>query len=184
VSFDPFSAVAAKIYAGLLGGVLAIAAVQTVRIEGLWFIDGLQQLLADERAALKSERDGREEDREGWEQQVADAVAAKARAERKSQEIATDAQTTHDALQADNAGLRAYLAANRLRSETGGPAVPGTAPDYGTGLPAGTTAGALVAASEADLIRCDASYVYATSAYDWAAGLIASGLAVTGAPKP
>lgn len=184
MSFNPFSAVTAKIYAGLLGGMLTVAAVQTVRIEGLWFIEGLQQQLTDERAALKSERDDREEDRAAWEQQVADAVAAKARAERKSQEIAIDAQTTHDALQADNAGLRAYVAANRLRPQASGPAAPGTAQDYGPGVSAGAASSSLVAASEADLIRCDASYVYAASAHDWAQGLIVSGLAVGGMPKP
>lgn len=117
-------------------------------------------------------------DRAEWNRNVAAAKAATAEAERKSQEIAHDAQTTHDALLADNAGLRDYIAAHRVRSEAGSaPASTGATQDHGSPVPVEPAASSLVAVTEADLGACDADYAYARSAYEWAQGLIAKDLA-------
>lgn len=175
----PFSALAAKIYAGLFGAALALIAVQTVRIEGLWFITGLKEKLETARTDLATERTGRADDRNEWARQVATATAAREAAEQTSKEIATDAQASHESLLADNAGLREYIASHRLQQ--GGPA--GTAASVGaTGdlaarLPEATTTGAIVAISEADLRACDADYAYAVSAYEFGQQLIAEQLA-------
>lgn len=176
---NPFTAVTSKIYAGLFGAALALVAVQTVRIEGLWSIHGLEDQLAGARSALAMEKAGRAADLEDWRRQVAAAQAAKRAAELTSKEIATDAQASHDALLADNAGLREYIAAHRLpaaraRADAGAPA--GAAGDHGTRVPAPASAGAVVAASEADLVACDTDYGYAAAAHEWAQRLITGGL--------
>ncbi|WP_395393025.1 hypothetical protein WBP07_17820 [Novosphingobium sp. BL-8A] len=118
-------------------------------------------------------------DRAEWNRNVAAAKAATAAAEQKSQEIAHDAQESHDALLADNAGLRDYIAAHRVRSETGSaPTSSSTAQDNGSAVPVEPATGSLVAVTEADLGVCDADYAYARSAYEWAQGLISKDLAV------
>ena len=129
------------------------------------------------KASLATEKEGRKADRAEWDRKVAAAKAVTAAAERKSQEIAHNAQQTHDTLLADNAGLRSYIAAHRLRpgQSAGSPA--GASQDHGAAVSDDATAGALVAVSEADLAACDASFVYAQSAYQWAQGLIIEGLA-------
>ncbi|PZQ56284.1 MAG: hypothetical protein DI555_06630 [Novosphingobium pentaromativorans] len=179
MALNPFSALAAKIYAGLFGGALALVAVQTVRIDGLWFITGLEEKLKTARTDLATERTGRADDRKDWAHQVAAATAARKAAEQTSKEIATDAQASHESLLADNAGLREYIASHRLQSGngTGAAASASTADDIAAGLPETAAAGTLVAASEADLHVCDADYAYAVSAYEFGQGLIASGLA-------
>lgn len=176
---NPFSALAAKIYAGLFGASLALVVLQTVRIEGLWFVTGLEEKLGGAREALIDEKAERETERADWRNQVATAVAARAAAETKSKEIATDAQASHDALAADNAGLRDYIARNSLRSTSAGAsaAAAGAAGDLGSGLPTEPAGPALVATSEADLVTCDDAYVYAAGAYQFAKELIAGGLA-------
>lgn len=178
MSINPFSALAAKIYAGLFGAALGLAALQTIRIDGLWFITGLEGKLATVRTELANETAGRATDRADWRRQVEAAEVARVAAERKSQEIASNAQSTRDALAADNSGLRDYIADHRLRDAAGtAPAASaGASADRGTGLPAPSTAGAFVATSEADLVACDADYVYAAGAYEFAERLIASGL--------
>jgi len=178
MSINPFSALTAKIYAGLFGAALSMAALQTIRIDGLWFITGLDEKLAKVRTELADEKTGRATDRADWRRQVEAAEVARAAAERKSQEIASNAQSTRDALAADNSGLLDYIADHRLRDAAGtAPAASTSAgADRGTGIPAPGTAGAFVATSEADLVACDADYVYAAGAYEFAQGLIASGL--------
>ena len=47
--FNPFSALASRIYGAIALAALAFAAVQTVRINGFLWIDGLEQQLADAR---------------------------------------------------------------------------------------------------------------------------------------
>lgn len=176
---NPFTAVTSKIYAGLFGAALALVAVQTVQIEGLWFIHGLEDQLAGARSALAIEKAGRVADLEDWRRQVAAAKAAKRAAELTSKEIATDAQASHEALLADNAGLREYIAAHRLPAIAGAAAAAsaGAAGNHDPGVPAPASVGAVVAASEADLVACDRDYGYAVGAYDWAQRLIAGGLA-------
>ena len=176
---NPFSALAAKIYAGLFGASLALVAVQTIRIDGLWFITGLEEKLAKARTDLSDEKAGRAADRADWRRQVEAAEAARVAADRKSQEIASDAQSTRDALAADNAGLLDYIAAHRLRGGAGAAAtaLAGASGDHGAGLPAPASASAFVATSETDLVTCDADYVYAAGAYQFVQGLIAGDLA-------
>lgn len=145
---------------------------------GLW--NGKADAIAQRdraRAALTKEQAARKVDRAEWNRQVADAIAAKAAAERQSQEIATDAQVSHDALAADNAGLRRYVAAHRLRDKAGSGTAASATDDVGAALPADAPARTLVAADEADLLACDRAYVYAVGAYEWARGLIAERLA-------
>lgn len=177
MGFNPLSALAAKIYAGLFVGALSFAAVQTVRIEGLWFITGLEQKLVSARTALADEKTDRKADADAWRGQVLAAKAATIAAERKSQETAFNAQTFHDALAADNAGLRDYIAARRLRAGGNPAAATRTTDDLGAGIPATAAGRAIVAADEADLAACDANYIYAASAHGWARKLIAAGLA-------
>lgn len=130
------------------------------------------------KASLASERDSRKADRAEWNRKVAAANAATAAAQRKSQEIAHDAQEVHDTLLADNAGLRGYIATHRVRGQAGSAAASArAAEDHGAAVPDGAPGGAFVAVTERDLGVCDASYAYARSAYDWAQGSIAEGLA-------
>lgn len=179
MALNPFSVLAAKIYAGLFGAALALVAVQTVRVSGLWFITGLEEKLETARTNLVTERTGRADDRAEWARQVATANAAREAAEQTSKEIATDAQASHETLLADNAGLREYIASHRL--QRGGPvgaaASTGAAGDFAARLPEATAAGAIVATSEADLRACDADYAYAVSAYEFGQQLIAEKLA-------
>lgn len=145
---------------------------------GLW--NGKTKAVAERDAArfsLRGEKNGREDDRAKWANQVADAIAARKAAERKSQEIATDAQVSHAMLAADVAGLRSFIVANRLRAESHPAAAAVATDDHGAAVPDATAAVAFVATSEADLVTCDALYAYARPAYEWAQGLIAKGLA-------
>lgn len=77
---------------------------------------------------------------------------------------------------ADNAGLRDYIAAHRVRQSAGASAAAPAEAD-GAEVHADPANAALVAVSEADLNSCDASFVYARSTYEWAQGLIAQDLA-------
>lgn len=121
------------------------------------------------KASLASEKDGRKADRAEWDRKVAAANAATAAAQRKSQEIAHDAQQSHGALLADNAGLRSYIATHRVRGQAGSAAASaGTAEDQGAAISDGTAASTLVAVTESDLENCDAAYAYARGAYEWA----------------
>lgn len=152
-----------------------------------WQWSGKQEALVGRDAArelLTKEKTGRKADRAEWDRRVATAKAATAAAVAKSKEIASHAQATHDVLAADAAGLRRYIAAHRLRPETGSPVAARAADDLGATVPAVTAPGALVAASETDLLACDAAYVYATSAYEWTRGLIASELAKPERSRP
>ncbi|GEM_PF-6597664 len=179
MALNPFSALAAKIYAGLFGAALALVVVQTVRINGLWFITGLEEKLESVRTDLATERTGRADDRSEWARQVATATAAREAAEQSSKEIATDAQASHESLLADNVGLREYIASHRLQQGDPVSAAASTsaAGDLAAHLPEAAAAGAIVATSESDLRACDADYAYAFSAYEFGQQLIAEKLA-------
>lgn len=131
------------------------------------------------RTSLKAEKDGRKSDQAAWQLQVANAKAQTAAAESKSKEIATDAQASHDALLADNAGLRDYIAAHRLRivPSPGTAVTAGAARDFGAGLPPAGAAGTFVATAETDLVTCNADYAYALGAHQFIQELMAGGLA-------
>jgi hypothetical protein len=145
-----------------------------------WQWSGKQDALGERdkvRVALAAEKSGRKADHADWLHQIDAAKAATAAAEHKSQEIASNAQSTHDALAADNAGLRAYIAGRRLRSGGGVVASARTTDDLGAPVSASATEPALVATDETDLLACDGYYVDLAAAYEWAQGLIQSGLA-------
>ncbi|MYL96434.1 hypothetical protein GR702_01420 [Novosphingobium sp. FGD1] len=129
------------------------------------------------RAALSAEQMGRKADSEAWRRQVTTARAAVAAAKRKSQEIASNAQTTHDALETDNAGLRNYIASRRLRAGSGSAVSTSPADDLGAGVPS-PAAPEAVMADETDLRTCDGNFAYALAAHEWALSLISAGLAV------
>lgn len=143
-----------------------------------WQSNGKEDALGQRdkaRAALTAEQNGRKADRADWQRQVAVAKAIAAAAEHKSQEIASDAQSTRNALAADNAGLRAFIAARRL--QPGGAVAARPADDLGAAVPADESETAFVATDEADLVACDGYFVDLTAAYEWAQGLIRAGLA-------
>lgn len=147
----------------------------------LWQWTGQQnaiQSLQTARSSLTAERAGRKADLAQWQRQVAGAKAATAAAERKSKELATDAQASHKALLADNAGLRNYIAGHRLWSvPSGTAAAAGASGDRGAGLPAEAPTGSFVATAEADLVACDGDYAYAASAHQFVLDLMENGLA-------
>lgn len=145
-----------------------------------WQWSGKEDALAARdtaRTALVSEKKSREADQAAWRRQVAAAQAAAKAAELKSQEIATHAQTSYDAMAADNAGLRAYISDRRLRAGGNPAASAFTTDDLGAAVHGEAARSAFVATDEADLVACDGAYVYAAGAYEWARGLIAEGLA-------
>jgi hypothetical protein len=144
---------------------------------GLW--NGKADAIAQRdraRTALTQEQAARKVDRAGWNRQVADAIAAKVAAEQQSQEIATDAQVSHDALVADNAGLRRYIASRRLRAGSGSRDATSPADDVGAEVPS-RAADETVVADEIDIRTCDGNFTYALAAHEWAHSLISAGLA-------
>lgn len=122
---------------------------------------------------------GRKADQASWAQQVKNANAATALAKKKGEESANEAETYHTQLQADNHGLRDYIAAHRLRSPAARSTPP---PGSGSGVSATvpTQAPALptVAVPDNVINTCDADYTYAASAYQLGQKLISDGLAV------
>lgn len=102
------------------------------------------------------------------------AQAAKAKAEQHYKDLAHDADQNHDALVAQgDARLAAYIASHRVRgaaqanpasaAQGGNPTVPES--------PAQSPVVEGVTITEDDLKICDANYVYARAAHDWANGL-------------
>ena len=111
-----------------------------------------------------------------WDMERAASLAAKAAAETSYRSLADDADARHAAdLAQGNARLAAYMAAHRLRAKAAGPAR--SAADHLAAIPEKPAAGSLMAdpvttvISQADLKICDANYVYARAAHDWANGL-------------
>ncbi|WCT78157.1 hypothetical protein [Novosphingobium humi] len=114
-----------------------------------------------------------------WDAERKAAAAAKSAAETRYRSLADDADARHDAALAQgDARLAAYIAAHRLRPSAPDPARP--AADHPTAIPESPAPGPVmadksaapdIAISEADLKICDADYVYARAAHDWANGL-------------
>ena len=68
IPFNPFSGLMAKIYGAFALVAIAVAGVQTVRIEGVWFIKGYEERLANSEARegqliAASERNAKEQTR-------------------------------------------------------------------------------------------------------------------------
>jgi hypothetical protein len=114
-----------------------------------------------------------------WKRQANAAKVERARLLDKGKETSRDAQTLVDRMSSDNAGLRAYVSAHRLR-DAGQPILSfdPAAADRDPAISSDAAAGALVATSESDLDACDAAWVYAAGAHAFAAGLRSRGLAI------
>lgn len=153
---------------------------------GWWQWSGKREALdqRDEaRTALAACNKGRKADREEWNRKVKAAKDATEKAEKEAQEVARDAQETYRKMRADNAGLRAYIARNRVRGDQSvRPDHPASAGgDPGPGVPADAASETLVAVRESDLVVCDDLYAYSSGAYALLLDLRAKGLAL---PKP
>lgn len=135
----------------------------------------------DARKAVETCKNARRADRAEWNRKVAAAKAATEKAAREAKEVARDAQETYRKMRADNDGLRAYIARNRLPRKAG-PATPASSGgDNGPGLPPDPASETLVAVRESDLVVCDDLYAYSSGAYALLLDLRAKGLAL---PKP
>jgi hypothetical protein len=132
---------------------------------------------ADYRDRLSTEQTGRKADRADYDRKFAAAQAVAAKARKDAQEIAGEADKTHDALLADNAGLERYIADHRVRAK----ACAADSARAGSGQAAGVSAQSAalprVEVSSDALKVCDADYAYARSAYDWGQDLMVKGLA-------
>lgn len=139
----------------------------------LWLYSGK----ADYREKYANEQQGRKADRAEWDRKVALAQAAADKARKDAQEIAGEADKTHDALLADNAGLERYIADHRVQPKACAAASGGSGGGPIAGVPPEPAAVPVVAISEPDIRSCDSAYVYALSAYQWGQDLMAKGLA-------
>lgn len=131
----------------------------------------------DYRERLDAQIAGRKADRAEWDRKVALAKAAEDKARKDAQEIAGEADKTHDALLADNAGLERYIAEHRVQPKACAADPAGSGSGEAAGVFAEPAADAVVAISEPDIRACDGAYVYAQSSYEWAQSLMAKGLA-------
>lgn len=133
--------------------------------------------LQSAKAEIKAEQAGRKADRAEWDRKVALAKAAEDKARKDAQETAIEADTTHDALLADNAGLERYIADHRVSAKACA-ADPARSGEGGAaGVPQEPAALPRVEVSEDALKVCDQNYAYARAAFDWGQGLVAKGLA-------
>ncbi len=128
IPFNPFSALASKVYAGLAVASLTFAAVQTVRIEGLrlWPLSIEGYAAANARLAGDIERI-----KDAQDEALAKAVAARNAAENQSAELARKADQDDKTIDDLRAGAARFAAARayRLRPEAaGGPASGAAAP--------------------------------------------------------
>lgn len=107
IPFNPFSGLTAKIYGGIALLAIAFACVQTVRIEGFWFIDGYV-------------KEGRKKDKritdliDASEKAAKIALAEKTRIEAENERKAQHALVQYKKLSADyDARLASWLRKNR-----------------------------------------------------------------------
>lgn len=123
--FNPFSALTSKIFAGVAIFALTLAAIQTIRLEGFFFFDGVIEKLEKERAAHITTKVG-----------YANAQLAAAELNRhqvaaikeRYDAIATETENEYEKRLADNrAALRQWMRTK---------AAPSIAQSTGTGSPA------------------------------------------------
>lgn len=166
IPFNPFSALASKIYGAVAIAALTFATVQTVRIEGLpiWFIgfDGLKadndrlrgQVDAMNRASVEAGRK---------------ALTAKLATEAHYKDLANDADKEYAAaLVAAHDATAQYIAANRVRqdsSHTSGRTIT-SADDHGAEVSAPVSTSVIM--DQADVRNCGDLYTYAVNAHNWA----------------
>jgi hypothetical protein len=132
---------------------------------------------ADYRDRLATEQTARKADRADYDRKVALAKAAEDKARKDAQEIAGNADKTHDALLADNAGLERYIAYHRVPAKACGANSAGAGSGQASGVPAEPAALPRVEVSEDALKVCDADYAYARASFEWGQSLVAKGLA-------
>ncbi|WDF71892.1 hypothetical protein [Novosphingobium sp. KACC 22771] len=106
-----------------------------------------------------------------WDAERKAAAAATAAAQTRYRSLADEADAQHAAALAQgDARLAAYIAAHRLRGAAPDPAR--AAADQGAAISENSAAAPVLATiTQADLTICDANYVYAQAAHDWANGL-------------
>lgn len=160
-------------------------ALAIVAVFAWWQWSGKREAIEERdtaRAALSKCKNDRSADRKEWNRKVEAAKAATAKAQREAEETADDAEEAYRKMRAANDGLRAHIARNRLRGQTGSPANPaGTGGDNGPEVPPDSASETLVATRESDLVICDDLYSYSAGAYALMLDLRAKGLAL---PKP
>ena len=173
--FNPFGGVMAKIYGGVAVFALAIAGVQTVRIDGLWFIKGYVERLDESREReskliAASETAGREQKR---------ILDENTNAQREIERLENEKSTLRNAAIADASSR--YAANNRLSKvcpNITGQAATGPADNSAQGDD-GVQAGAIVV-SERDFNVSNDRAADAIRYEEWARALVAAGLAVEG----
>jgi hypothetical protein len=152
--------------------VLALLAVQTIRLEGLkiWPISiegALPKIERYERTFAEIERTTRET--------TAKWKAAIERTEQNYRNLAQEAD--HHAEQARSDALAAadrYITDHRFvcpRNQSGIDRAAASPASVDPGVPASVPADSFVAVSDADVRACSAATAYAVAAHDWAAGL-------------
>lgn len=160
-------------FLGIKGGViLALACllgVQTARIEGFLWLDGLKDRIASLRGSLAEIQAA---------QKVAEAraIAAKLEAERKYAEKAKEIDREHQAELADaSARAERFIAARRVQCPSNGSQGSGAvapAEDSSAGFPQGASSPPELVGVEPDDIRiCSENTVKAVKAHQWAKGL-------------
>ena len=173
--FNPFGGVMAKIYGGVAVFALAIAGVQTVRIDGLWFIKGYVERLEESREReskliAASETAVREQKR---------ILDENTTAQREIERLENEKSTLRNTAIADASSR--YAANNRLSKvcpNFTGQAATGPADNSAQGDD-GVQAGAIVV-SERDFNVSNDRTADAIRYEEWARALVAAGLAVEG----
>jgi hypothetical protein len=163
-----FSALTSKIYGGVAIAALSLAAIQTVRIEGFWFIKGYAQKLQEANRAIDM-------------MAVARIQQVKVNQERKdkSNETAKDADQEYQ-IAKGNVGpaITRYIDHWRVRNAC--QSVPGASDTASKGNDTGISeempAGAVLV-SEGDVQACTDATTYAIAAHNYAAAKIEAGIA-------
>ena len=174
IPFNPFSGLMAKIYGAVALVAIAVAGVQTVRINGVWFVKGYEERLANSEARNGKLIDASERNEKEQARIFAENTAKQIQIERLNRETSI----------LRNAAIRdassRYAADNRLHkvcpniSKTD-PAAKDSVAQGDGGLQASS-----VVVSTADFDLLNARTADAIRYEDWARSLVAAGLAVEG----
>ena len=162
--FNPFSALTSKIFAGVAIFALTLAAIQTIRLDGFFWIDGVIEKLDKERAAHITTKVGYAN---------AQLVAAElnrhqvAAIKQRYDAIATETENKYEKRLADNrAALRQWMQARAVvrPPESAGTSGPATMP----GEPVQGTEKAEFLVSAEDLEIAADNYSQLVSLIEWA----------------
>ena len=167
--FNPFTGLTAKIYGGIAIAALTFGAVQTVRIEGFWFIKGYQQKLEDKTrqlAELKAASDAN----------LAAAIAQVKAVEAKSAALAKDNQIHEQDIRRDY-GARSIVYADRMRADkVCGRTAPAPAQDNPAPVDNSPGQDAIVVSRD-DFDILTENTIRLKAAHDWGFALVKEGLA-------